>query len=72
MHGGRHVAAQSSSRDCTVIDDEAPIRQLVPMLEPEVCRVLEAPDAETGLQMIELDKPHGCQIWHDIIGPIGR
>ena len=24
-----------------VIDDEAPIRQLVPMLEPEVCRVLE-------------------------------
>jgi DNA-binding NtrC family response regulator len=41
-----------------VIDDEAPVRQLVHrMLEPEVCRVLEAPDAETGLRIIEVDDP---------------
>jgi DNA-binding NtrC family response regulator len=41
-----------------VIDDEAPIRRLVQrMLEPEVCRVLEAPDAESGLRMIERDEP---------------
>ena len=41
-----------------VIDDEAPIRRLVQrMLEPEVCRVIEAPDAETGLRLIERDEP---------------
>ena len=41
-----------------VIDDEAPIRRLVQrMLEPEVCRVLEAPDAESGLRIIERDDP---------------
>jgi len=41
-----------------VIDDEAPIRQLVHrMLEPEVCRVLEASDAETGLRIIEEENP---------------
>ena len=37
-----------------VIDDESMVRQLVRrMLEPEVCRVLEAGDGETGLRLIE-------------------
>ncbi len=37
-----------------VIDDEELVRQLVRrMLEPEVCQVLEAPDGETGLRLIE-------------------
>jgi DNA-binding NtrC family response regulator len=41
-----------------VIDDEAPIRKLVQrMLEPEVCRVLEAGDGESGLRLIERAAP---------------
>ena len=53
-----------------VIDDEAPIRQLVHrMLEPDVCRVLEAPDAETGLRMIELDDPRVDVVLTDWIMP---
>jgi DNA-binding NtrC family response regulator len=41
-----------------VIDDEASIRKLVQqMLEPEVCRVLEAGDGESGLRLIERANP---------------
>jgi len=37
-----------------VIDDESLVRRLVRrMLEPEVCRVLEAGDGEAGLRLIE-------------------
>ena len=53
-----------------VIDDEAPIRELVHrMLEPEVCRVLEAPDAETGLRIIEVDDPRVDAVLTDWIMP---
>jgi DNA-binding NtrC family response regulator len=53
-----------------VIDDEAPVRQLVHrMLEPEVCRVLEAPDAETGLRIIEVDDPRIDIVLTDWIMP---
>jgi DNA-binding NtrC family response regulator len=53
-----------------VIDDEAPVRQLVHrMLEPEVCRVLEAPDAETGLRIIEVDDPRVDIVLTDWIMP---
>jgi two-component system, cell cycle sensor histidine kinase and response regulator CckA len=37
-----------------VVDDEGMVRQLVRrMLEPEVCRVMEAEDGETALRLIE-------------------
>ena len=37
-----------------VIDDEVMVRRLVRrMLEPQVCRVVEAPDGEAGLRLIE-------------------
>jgi DNA-binding NtrC family response regulator len=37
-----------------VVDDEGMVRQLVRrMLEPEVCRVIEAEDGETALRLIE-------------------
>jgi DNA-binding NtrC family response regulator len=53
-----------------VIDDEAPIRHRVHrMLEPEVCRVLEAPDAETGLRIIEVDDPRIDIVLSDWIMP---
>jgi DNA-binding NtrC family response regulator len=41
-----------------VIDDEEPIRRLVQrILEPAVCRVLLAEDAEAGLRAVERDDP---------------
>ena len=41
-----------------VIDDEAPIRRLIQrMLEPNVCQVVEAQDAEAGLRLIERADP---------------
>ncbi|HEY7637997.1 MAG TPA: response regulator [Gemmatimonadales bacterium] len=53
-----------------VIDDEAPIRRLVArMLEPEVCQVLEAPDAETGLRLIEREDPRIDVVLTDWIMP---
>lgn len=37
-----------------VVDDEGMVRQLVRrMLEPELCRVMEAEDGETALRLIE-------------------
>ena len=53
-----------------VIDDEAAIRKLVQrMLEPEVCRVLEAPDAESGLRLIEREDPRVDVVLTDWIMP---
>ena len=53
-----------------VIDDEAPIRSIVrKMLDPEICRVLEAPDAETGLRLIEQDDPQIDIVLTDWIMP---
>jgi len=53
-----------------VIDDDAPVRRLVHrMLEPEVCRVLEAPDAETGLRLIEREDPRVDVVLTDWIMP---
>ena len=41
-----------------VIDDEAPIRRLIQrMLQPNVCQVVEAEDAEAGLRLIERADP---------------
>ena len=37
-----------------IIDDEGMVRRLVRrMLEPEVCKVVEAGDGEAGLRLIE-------------------
>ena len=48
----------SSRTTVLVIDDEAGIRQLIQrMLEPNVCRVVEAHDAEAGLRLIEHADP---------------
>jgi DNA-binding NtrC family response regulator len=53
-----------------VIDDEASIRSLVHrMLEPEVCRVLEAADGETGLRLIEQSDPPVDVVLTDWIMP---
>ncbi len=53
-----------------VIDDEAQVRRVVHrMLEPEVCRVLEAPDAETGLRLIEREDPRVDVVLTDWIMP---
>jgi len=53
-----------------VIDDEAPVRALVHrMLEPEVCRVLEAADAEIGLRIIEVEQPPVDVVLTDWIMP---
>lgn len=41
-----------------VIDDEVAIRRLVQrMLDPHLCRVLQAEDAEAGLRLIERAEP---------------
>lgn len=41
-----------------VVDDEAVVRQLVRrILEPDVCRVVEAADGETALRLIEHGRP---------------
>ena len=48
----------SSRTTVLVIDDEASIRRLVQrMLEPHLCRVLQAEDAEGGLRLIERADP---------------
>jgi two-component system cell cycle sensor histidine kinase/response regulator CckA len=48
----------SSRTTVLVIDDEAPIRRLIQrMLEPNVCQVVEAQDAEAGLRLIERGDP---------------
>ena len=53
-----------------VIDDEVPLRELVSrMLEPEVCRVLHASDAEGGLRAIELGDPRVDVVLTDFVMP---
>jgi DNA-binding NtrC family response regulator len=53
-----------------VIDDEAKVRQLVRrMLDPEVCRVLEAPDGETGLRLIEQNRDSIDVVLTDLLMP---
>ena len=53
-----------------VIDDEAPIRSLIRrMLEPELCRILEAEDAEAGLRMVERADPPVDVVLTDWIMP---
>jgi two-component system cell cycle sensor histidine kinase/response regulator CckA len=48
----------SSRTTVLVIDDEASIRRLIQrMLEPNVCQVVEAQDAEAGLRLIERGDP---------------
>jgi DNA-binding NtrC family response regulator len=48
----------SSRSTVLVIDDEAGIRRLVQrMLEPHLCQVIEAEDAEAGLRLIERSDP---------------
>jgi len=48
----------SSRTTVLVIDDEAPIRRLIQrMLEPNICQVVEAQDAEAGLRLIERADP---------------
>ena len=48
----------SSRTTVLVIDDDAPIRRLIQrMLEPNVCQVVEAQDAEAGLRLIERADP---------------
>jgi CheY-like chemotaxis protein len=53
-----------------LIDDEEPIRRIVHrMLEPGICRVVEAADAETGLRCIERDQPHIDLVVTDLLMP---
>ena len=53
-----------------VIDDEGPLRTIVRgMLEPDVCHVLEAPDAEAGLHLVEQDDPPIHAVLTDWIMP---
>jgi DNA-binding NtrC family response regulator len=53
-----------------VIDDEAPIRRLVQrMLEPALCRVLQADSAEAGLRLIEGADPPVDVVLTDWIMP---
>ncbi|MFL5494345.1 MAG: hypothetical protein ACJ8DC_08190 [Gemmatimonadales bacterium] len=41
-----------------VIDDEPGVRRLVRrILEPEVCRVLEAASGEEGLRLVQVGEP---------------
>ena len=48
----------SSRSTVLVIDDEAAIRRLVQrMLEPNLCQVVQAEDAEAGLRLIERADP---------------
>ena len=48
----------SSRTTVLVIDDEAGIRHLIQrMLDPHLCRVVEAGDAEAGLRLIERADP---------------
>src|SRR5881394_2441886 len=52
------------------IDDEESLRRVVHrVLEPKICRVVEAADAETGLRLIEHDDPHIDLVVTDLVMP---
>jgi DNA-binding NtrC family response regulator len=58
LHEGKEGAAMGRVHTVLVIDDEEPIRRLVQrMLEPAVCRVLLAEDAEAGLRAVQRGDP---------------
>jgi DNA-binding response OmpR family regulator len=58
------------TRNVLVIDDEAALRTILrSMLEPDICRVVEAPDAETGLRFVEQDEPTIDAVLTDWIMP---
>jgi DNA-binding NtrC family response regulator len=66
MEGGQ----VSSRTTVLVIDDEAEIRNLLRrMLEPHICRVIEAEDAEAGLRIIERGDPRIDVVLTDWIMP---
>jgi two-component system cell cycle sensor histidine kinase/response regulator CckA len=53
-----------------VVDDEEMVRQLVRrMLEPEVCRVVEAEDGEAALRLIQLERPAIDVVLTDLVMP---
>jgi DNA-binding NtrC family response regulator len=53
-----------------VIDDESMVRRLVRrMLEPEICRVIEAGDGEAGLRLIERDGHTITVVLTDLLMP---
>ena len=53
-----------------VIDDEAMVRELVRrMLEPKFCQVVEAPDGETGLRLIERSREGIDVVLTDLLMP---
>ena len=53
-----------------VIDDEIMVRHLVRrMLEPEVCRVIEAGDGEAGLRLIERERETIDVVLTDLLMP---
>jgi two-component system cell cycle sensor histidine kinase/response regulator CckA len=53
-----------------VVDDEEMVRHLVRrMLEPEVCRVMEAEDGETALRLIQLEGPAIDVVLTDLVMP---
>jgi DNA-binding NtrC family response regulator len=53
-----------------VIDDEAGVRALLTrMLHPDVCRVVEAGDGESGLRAIERDDPQVDLVLTDYVMP---
>jgi CheY-like chemotaxis protein len=53
-----------------LIDDEEPLRRLIRrMLEPGLCRVVEAADAETGLRCVERDQPRIDLVITDLLMP---
>jgi two-component system cell cycle sensor histidine kinase/response regulator CckA len=53
-----------------VVDDEEIVRHLVHrMLEPEVCRVVEAEDGESALRLIQRDGPAIDVVLTDLVMP---
>ena len=59
-----------SATTTLVIDDETVVRHLVRrMLEPEVCRVVEAGDGETGLRLIEHERDAIDVVLTDLLMP---
>jgi DNA-binding NtrC family response regulator len=53
-----------------VIDDEAMVRELVRrVLEPKICQVVEAPDGETGLRLLERSRDGIDVVLTDLLMP---
>ena len=53
-----------------VVDDEEMVRRLIHrMLDPEVCRVVEAEDGETALRLIQLEGSAIDVVLTDLVMP---